>query len=127
MIRTLQKFNTPQAEIEALGKTLGRGQRFAEQTPAEKLRDGQILRAGGRELEVIHTPGHTQGSISLRFGRYLFSGDHVLPTISPNIGAGEMRTRRDDAAVLEFARSRSRDFNRTTWWCCRGMAGRFRI
>jgi glyoxylase-like metal-dependent hydrolase (beta-lactamase superfamily II) len=40
---------------------------------------------------VIHTPGHTQGSISLRYGNHLFSGDHVLPTISPNIGAGELR------------------------------------
>ena len=27
--------------------------------------DGARLRAGGTELEILHTPGHTRGSISL--------------------------------------------------------------
>jgi glyoxylase-like metal-dependent hydrolase (beta-lactamase superfamily II) len=91
--RRLLSFNTPESEVEALVKLLGHGRRFARQTPAEKLRDGQKLATGGHDLEVIHTPGHTQGSICLRYGRHLFSGDHVLPTITPNIGAGEMRRR----------------------------------
>jgi glyoxylase-like metal-dependent hydrolase (beta-lactamase superfamily II) len=91
--RRLLSFNTPEAEVEGLVKFLGHGKRFARQTPAEKLRDGDLLSTSGGELEVIHTPGHTQGSISLLYGRHLFSGDHVLPTISPNIGAGEMRRR----------------------------------
>ena len=89
--RRLRDFNTPEADIENLTRFLGHGKRFARQTPAEKLRDGQTFTISGRELEVIHTPGHTQGSISLRYGRHLFSGDHVLPTITPNIGAGELR------------------------------------
>ncbi len=89
--RRLRDFHTPEADIEALTKFLGHGKRFARETPAEQLRDGQTLSVSGQDLEVIHTPGHTQGSICLRFGRYLFSGDHVLPTISPNIGAGELR------------------------------------
>lgn len=87
----LRAFHTPEFEIENLVKFLGHGKRFARQTPAQKLRDGDTLLVSGRALEVIHTPGHTQGSISLRYGRHLFSGDHVLPTISPNIGAGELR------------------------------------
>lgn len=91
--KRLLSFNTPEADVEALVKFLGHGRRFARQTPAEKLHDGQKLATGGPDLEVIHTPGHTQGSICLRYGRHLFSGDHVLPTISPNIGAGEMRRR----------------------------------
>ncbi len=91
VVRRLRSFNTPEADIEALTKFLGHGRRFAREAPAEKLQDRQTFTISGRELEVIHTPGHTQGSISLRFGRYLFSGDHVLPTITPNIGAGEMR------------------------------------
>jgi glyoxylase-like metal-dependent hydrolase (beta-lactamase superfamily II) len=89
----LRDLNTPQVEIDALARLLGQGQRYAKQTIAEKLQDGQALCVSGQALEVIHTPGHTQGSISLRYGRYLFSGDHVLPTISPNIGAGELRRR----------------------------------
>ncbi len=87
----LLDFHVPESDVETLIKFLGHGKRFANQTPAERLRDGQRLVVSGRELEVIHTPGHTQGSICLRFGHHLFSGDHVLPTISPNIGAGEMR------------------------------------
>ncbi len=93
VVARLRSFHVPEAEIEALSKQLNHGRRFAEQTPAERLRDGQILSVSGWPLEVIHTPGHTQGSICLRYGRHLFSGDHVLPTISPNIGAGEMRRR----------------------------------
>lgn len=91
--RRLRSFHTPEDVIEKLVKQLGHGRRFAEQTPAERLTDGQRLSVSGCDLEVIHTPGHTQGSICLRYGRHLFSGDHVLPTISPNIGAGEMRRR----------------------------------
>ena len=59
--------------------------------PADAGREAQamaiVLKVSASRLEVIHTPGHTQGSICLRYGRHLFSGDHVLPTISPNIGA----------------------------------------
>jgi hydroxyacylglutathione hydrolase len=57
------------------------------------LVDGQCIELGRGVLEVIHTPGHTIGSVCLRYGRYLFSGDHVLPDISPNIGGGDMRHR----------------------------------
>jgi glyoxylase-like metal-dependent hydrolase (beta-lactamase superfamily II) len=87
----LRDFNTPEEDIAALSKFLGHGKRFARQTPAEKLVDGQQFEVSGQTLEVMHTPGHTQGSICLRYGNHLFSGDHVLPTISPNIGAGELR------------------------------------
>jgi glyoxylase-like metal-dependent hydrolase (beta-lactamase superfamily II) len=87
----LRAAHTPEERIEKLVKFLGQGRRFARQTPAEKMRDGDTFEIDGCRLEVIHTPGHTQGSVCLRYGNYLFSGDHVLPTISPNIGAGEMR------------------------------------
>jgi glyoxylase-like metal-dependent hydrolase (beta-lactamase superfamily II) len=87
----LRSFHTPEAEVENLVKFLGHGKRFAEQTPAEKIADGAMFDVSGTPLEVIHTPGHTQGHICLRYGRHLFVGDHVLPKISPNIGAGEMR------------------------------------
>jgi len=41
----------------------------------------------GRALRVVHTPGHEQAHICLRDSRteILFSGDHVLPRISPVI------------------------------------------
>ena len=43
------------------------------------IKDGHVFRLGGRELEVIHTPGHTPGSICLleRAARVLYSGDTI--------------------------------------------------
>jgi len=93
VVERLRAFHTPESDIEALTKFLGHGKRFAREVPAQRLHDGDLLSVSGVPLEVIHTPGHTQGSICLSYGNYLFSGDHVLPTISPNIGAGELRRR----------------------------------
>ena len=46
------------------------------------------LTVGGRQLEVVPTPGHTQGHVVFHdvAGGLLFAGDHVLPTITPSIG-----------------------------------------
>lgn len=89
--KRLAQFHVPPEKIDKLIGFLGHGQRFAKETPAERLHDGDVLQVSGVDLKVIHTPGHTQGSICLRYDKHLFSGDTVLPTISPNIGAGEMR------------------------------------
>ncbi len=43
-----------------------------------KLEEGELLTAGDIELEVIHTPGHTSGSICLQGAEALFSGDTVF-------------------------------------------------
>jgi glyoxylase-like metal-dependent hydrolase (beta-lactamase superfamily II) len=48
---------------------------------------GEVPGTGG--WEFIHTPGHSPGHITLYHPvrRVLIAGDHVLPRISPNIGA----------------------------------------
>ena len=79
-----------------------RGTWEIESAEAKGLVDGQRIPVGSGELEVIHTPGHTHGSICLRYGRNLFSGDHVLPTISPNVGGGDMRRR---GLLVQFLQS----------------------
>ncbi len=47
-----------------------------------RLSDGEILRLGNKQFEVIHTPGHTPGSMSLLLQidgkNVLFSGDTVF-------------------------------------------------
>lgn len=43
-----------------------------------RLRDGQELHVGGMRLRVIHTPGHTPGSICLQAGRILLTGDTLF-------------------------------------------------
>lgn len=39
------------------------------------LSDGDVLRSGTMSLQVIHTPGHSPGSICLLSQEYIFTGD----------------------------------------------------
>ncbi len=45
--------------------------------PERSLHEGDVIELGGLKLEVLHTPGHTPGSITLleRTERVLFTGD----------------------------------------------------
>lgn len=63
---------------------------LAHSVSAEKLRDGQKLKIGNSEFAVIHTPGHTQGSGCFLYGEKIFTGDHLLPNYTPNIGATDI-------------------------------------
>ena len=49
-------------------------------TPDQLLEDGDVVELGGRELEVIYTPGHSPGQICLldRANRLLWTGDHFF-------------------------------------------------
>lgn len=42
------------------------------------LRDGQRLSIGGEEIEVIHTPGHTKGSVCYLCNDALITGDTLF-------------------------------------------------
>lgn len=42
------------------------------------LNDGQILKLLGREFIIIHTPGHTKGSVSISLRKHLFCGDTLF-------------------------------------------------
>lgn len=42
------------------------------------LLDEEIIHWEGQTLKIIHTPGHTQGSISILMGNCLFSGDTLF-------------------------------------------------
>ncbi|TVZ05967.1 MBL fold metallo-hydrolase [Trebonia kvetii] len=56
--------------------------------PAGWLRDGDLPKAGGRELRALATPGHTRGHLCFADEDVglLFAGDHVLPHITPALG-----------------------------------------
>jgi glyoxylase-like metal-dependent hydrolase (beta-lactamase superfamily II) len=61
------------------------------------------MAAGGSELTVVPTPGHTSGHLvfaDLPRG-LLFSGDHVLPHITPSIGLETPATQAPLASFLE--------------------------
>ncbi|MDQ8701281.1 MBL fold metallo-hydrolase [Streptomyces sp. LHD-70] len=67
--------------------------------PDREIVPGELLDLAGRRLRAIWTPGHTPGHVCLHLdeehptgqpgrGR-LFSGDHLLPGITPHIGLYE--------------------------------------
>ncbi len=61
--------------------------------PDQTVDDGdRISLHGDRHFEVLHTPGHEPAHICLRDSRTgaLFSGDHILPRITPYVGYDEL-------------------------------------
>ena len=62
--------------------------------PTRYVRNGEPITLAGREMFVVHSPGHTLDHICLHDPEegVLFSGDHVLPSITPHIsGIGSGR------------------------------------
>jgi hydroxyacylglutathione hydrolase len=55
------------------------------------VKDGDILEIGGLKLEILHTPGHTPGSMCIRAGDELFTGDTLfrLGVGRTDLGAGD--------------------------------------
>jgi len=47
--------------------------------PEMLLSDGDTIPLGNLKLEVLHTPGHTPGSLCFKVGQYLISGDTIFP------------------------------------------------
>jgi len=51
---------------------------FISLPPDMLLEEGDTLPFDGSELEIIHTPGHTRGSICIKVKDILFSGDTLF-------------------------------------------------
>lgn len=62
--------------------------RRSYEPPDEWIADGARLDTGKRTLTAVPTPGHTRGHLVFRDegSDLLFTGDHVLPHITPSIG-----------------------------------------
>jgi glyoxylase-like metal-dependent hydrolase (beta-lactamase superfamily II) len=66
-------------------------ERFTRMAVADRmLEDGDLADFPGWRLRAVHTPGHTPGHLCFaeEGSRLFFSGDHVLPRISPNVSTG---------------------------------------
>jgi glyoxylase-like metal-dependent hydrolase (beta-lactamase superfamily II) len=78
--------------IEELRKIFTGGVRNTDadlwELPDDWLPPGRRTLLGSRELDVVHTPGHTAGHVVFDDGAagLMFTGDHVLPHITPSIG-----------------------------------------
>lgn len=77
------------APLRAAGGRVLAGLRPA--LPDREIVPGELLPLAGRRLRAVWTPGHTPGHVCLYLeeSRRLFSGDHLLPEISPHIGLYE--------------------------------------
>ncbi len=54
----------------------------AEKLPVKAdqlLKGGEQIKCGSVELEVLHTPGHTPGSLCFKVDDYLLAGDTIFP------------------------------------------------
>jgi glyoxylase-like metal-dependent hydrolase (beta-lactamase superfamily II) len=69
--------------------------------PERLLSDGDLLPLGNVNLEVLHTPGHTPGSLCFRVGHYLLSGDTLFPG-----GPGKTATPGDFKQIVEAITSK---------------------
>lgn len=65
------------------------------------LNEGEPFKAGSIELEVLHTPGHSPGGVSLRVDDAVFTGDALF---AGSIGRSDFRNA-DGRALLEGIRS----------------------
>ena len=66
------------------------------------LVEGVPYRAGSLEFEVLHTPGHSPGGVTLKIDGHLFTGDALF---AGSIGRSDFANS-DTAALLEGIKSR---------------------
>jgi glyoxylase-like metal-dependent hydrolase (beta-lactamase superfamily II) len=76
--------------------------------PLTLVKEGDIIQVGDCRLRCIITPGHTPGHLCLfeASNRMLFSGDHILEDITPNIQcwSEDLQPLRDYLGSLEKTR-----------------------
>jgi glyoxylase-like metal-dependent hydrolase (beta-lactamase superfamily II) len=67
-------------EVVADGKPLRRefGHMATQIENVVALVEGETYRAGALEFEVLHTPGHSPGGVSLKIDGYVFTGDALF-------------------------------------------------
>ena len=84
----LERHGVPEEDLATLKSASMPALQYVTITlPDDTLYGGETISTGIYDLEVIWTPGHSPGHISLwePRNRLLFAGDHILPSTSPNV------------------------------------------
>lgn len=90
-------------EVVADGKPLRRefGPIATRVDGVTDLEPGKPFRAGSLEFEILHTPGHSPGGVTLKIDSFLFTGDALF---AGSIGRSDFANS-DGAALLEGIRT----------------------
>jgi hydroxyacylglutathione hydrolase len=68
----------------------------------DSLNEHDHYRAGSLEFEILHTPGHSPGGVTLKIGNLLFTGDALF---AGSIGRSDFKNS-DGRALLEGIKSK---------------------
>ncbi len=91
LVELLERWGVPEAERASI--VWPEPPTYTWSHPSRLLNDRDVVDVGRSQLEVVHTPGHTNGSICLVDERngLVLTGDHVLPTTNSGLGLGLRR------------------------------------
>ena len=86
---TYSDHGVPQADLPDFADTLAAWMPYLHSVveASTRLQGGEFIAIGDRQWEVLHTPGHSLGHICLwsQADGLLFSGDHLLPAVTPPV------------------------------------------
>lgn len=91
-------------EVVAEGKPLRRefGPLATQLGNVTSLVEGETYRAGSLEFEVLHTPGHSPGGVSLKIDGFVFTGDALFAS---SVGRSDFANS-NGAALIDGIKSR---------------------
>lgn len=91
-------------EVVVDGKPLRRefGPLATQLGNVETFEAGRPYRAGSLEFEVLHTPGHSPGGVSLKIDGFLFTGDALFAS---SVGRSDFANS-DGAALIDGIKTR---------------------
>jgi glyoxylase-like metal-dependent hydrolase (beta-lactamase superfamily II) len=101
----LTKHGIPKMERQDLQYSSMPARRFVEAVePDLTFTDGETVKMGKLSFHVIWTPGHTPGHMCFYEAEHqiMLTGDHILPTISPNVS---LHPQSDDDPLGDYLRS----------------------
>ena len=74
---------------------------YKKHMPEHYLNDNTNIEAGNILLNIITTPGHTPGSICIKTGKHLFTGDTLFPG-----GPGKTSSKKNFKQIIESITSK---------------------